>query len=235
MLNRKIMLGVAALSLSTLAATSSFAIGPGAYVGGQLGYGNVHQSNISRSDMTSLLSNALSTNTVKLSSFSNSGHDSGLAGRLFAGYQFDTNWAAELGWSKFSTMSTKATATTHDFVVPVTAQAKGEVKTNAIDLVAKGAFPVVDKVSVYGKLGVAYVMANATASADVFMPAGGAESGKGSDKAHKLYPTFGVGATYDLTNNIAADLSYNRIQKTGSSNRIGSTDLVSAGLIYSFS
>lgn len=225
------MLGVAALSFSTLVATNSFAIGQGAYVGGQLGYGNVHQSNISRSNMNSLFNYVLETNTT-LTSFNNSGRDSGLAGRLFAGYQFDPTWAAELGWSKFSTMTTKATAATTYLGIPVTATSKGEVKTDAIDVVAKGTYPVADKVNVYGKLGVAYVMSRASATTTVSaLGMNGTE--KDHDKANKLYPTFGAGATYDLTDKLAADLSYNRIQKTGGSSKIGSTDLVSVGLIYS--
>jgi opacity protein-like surface antigen len=234
MLNKKIMLGVAALSLSSIVAVNSYAAVPGFYLGGQLGYGNVHQANISNSDLNSITASALNSNNFSVSSFSNSGHDSGLAGRLFAGYQINSNWAGELGWTKFSNMNTKASSTALDKNTgnTVSSSASGSIKTDAIDLVAKGIYPVQNNVNVYGKLGVAYLMSRANASASV-TEAGSTVSGSGSNNEHKFYPTFGVGASYEFTQNVAADLSYNRIQKVGGSKSMASTDLVSLGLIYS--
>lgn len=233
MLNKKIMLGVAALSFAGLVSANAFAAAPGFYLGGQLGYGSVHQSDISRSDMNNLIGSAVGNNNFTVNSFNNSGKDTGLAGRLFAGYQFDTNWAGEMGWSKFSTMNTKASATGIDNNNgnAINASAKGSIKTDAVDLVAKGIYPLQNNVSIYGKAGAAYVMSRAHASASVSEPIG-TVSGSGSKTEHKIYPTFGVGASYDFTSNVAADLSYNRIQKVGSSSNIGSTDLVSVGLTY---
>ncbi|VVC76561.1 Outer membrane protein A [Aquicella siphonis] len=234
MLTKKIMLGVAALGLSSLVTANAFAAAPGFYVGGQLGYGNVHQSDISRTDMNDLIGSAVGNNKFTVNSFNNSGKDTGLAGRLFAGYQVNSNWAGELGWSKFSTMNTKASATATDNNPggsTVTANARGNIKTDAVDLVAKGIYPLQNNVSVYGKVGAAYIMSRAHASASA-SEAGVTVSGSGSKNSHKIFPTVGVGASYDFTSNVAADLSYNRIQKVGSSSNIGSTDLVSVGLTY---
>jgi opacity protein-like surface antigen len=202
MLNKKIVFSTVA-SLSLLAATNSIAGEPGVYLGAQAGYGDVH-------------------------TFSK---DSGLAGRLFAGYQFDTNWAAEMGWTKFTTATQNSTVTKLVPVniglvnvnVPVKLPVKQNVKTDAVDLVAKGILPVGNNFNLYGKAGVAYLLAREDVTT-------------GRAHAHhnqnNVLPTFGVGATYDFTPNVAGDVSYNRIQKVGNSN-VNSTDYVGVGLIYS--
>jgi OmpA-OmpF porin, OOP family len=237
MLNRKIMLGVAALGLSTLVVANSYAATSGYYLGGQVGYGNVHQADISENNMTVLMAAGLQTNRFTVSSFGNNGKDSGVAGRLFAGYQFNPNWAAELGWSKFSNFTSSASLTAIDrrfgSLNPVaTASAKGTVKTDAVDLVAKGIYPITNGVNVYGKLGAAYVMSRAEVSGSVSEGIFTVAKFEASENEHKVFPTAGAGISYDVTNNVSADLSYNRIQKVGSSTSIGSTDLVSVGLIY---
>src|SRR5690348_14285177 len=66
----------------------------GPYIGGQLGYGNVHQGNFASSAVTD---NAPGT----IVSSGNSSKDTGLAGRIFGGYQINQNFAAEMGYSKF--------------------------------------------------------------------------------------------------------------------------------------
>ncbi len=236
MLSKKIILGVAALGLSTVVVANANAATPGFYLGGQLGWGKVHQANISSGDMNSILAQGLGTNNFKMNSFGNNGSDSGLAGRLLGGYQFNENWAAEFGWSKFKNMTTRANATAIDnrTGLPVSSSASGTVKTDAFDLVAKGIYPIYDKINVYGKLGMAYLMQRTHVNATISEPGVGyTANGRGSDNEHKVYPTFGVGASYEFAPNVAADLSWNRIQKVGSSKSMSSTDLVGVGLTYS--
>lgn len=200
MINNKTKLGVAAVVLSSVVSASAMAAAlPGAYVGAGLGYGNVHQS---------------------VSDVDNS-KDSGLAGRAFAGWQFNQYLATELGWSKFTDATFKANS-------PF-ASVHGKLKTDAVDVVVKGILPVADSFNLYAKAGAAYVMSRADASVTLFgYPA------NYDEKENKWFPTFGAGATYDFTPNVAADLSYSRIQKTGNSDIFNSTDLYTVGLIYSF-
>lgn len=205
MLNKKTV-GVVVVCLSTLAAASSHAATQGTYFGGQLGYGNVHQK----------LSSSSFLGTVK-----HANKDSGVAGRIFGGYQVNENFAGELGWSKFSDAKVKAS-------VPG-ATGSATLKTDAVDLVAKGIYPVMNNVNVYGKAGGAYVIQRGDGK---ITTSNNREISKGSNTEKKLLPTFGVGASYDFNPNLAADVSYNRIQKVGST-KINSTDLVSVGLIYS--
>lgn len=220
MLNKKTIVKAVVLGVSSLVAVSSFAATQGTYVGGQLGWGDVHQS----IQASSVSGYGINTKT--------SSKDTGIAGRLFAGYQFDSNWAAELGWNKFSDADAKATSAGKVIGLPYSYNAKATIKTDAIDLVAKGIYPVANNVNVYGKAGVAYVMSRYEEKATSTL-AGRNSYGRVNDKESKLFPTFGAGVSYDFTQNVAADLSYNRIQKTGSSSKINSTDLVSVGLIYS--
>jgi len=206
MLNKKTIVGLAVLGVSSLVAANSFAATQGAYVGGQLGWGDIHQK---------ASSSYLTGTTV------HANKDTGVAGRVFGGYRINENFAGEMGVTKFSDAKVKASSYGYT--------AQGTVKAAAVDLVAKGIYPVANNVSVYGKAGVAYV----SERADIKVSNASRVVYKDHDKANRLLPTFGAGVSYDFTQNVAADLSYNRIQKTGSSSKINSTDLVSVGLIYS--
>ncbi len=232
MLSKKIMCGVAVLG--TAVALNAYAVQPGFYMGGQLGWGKVHQDTITNHDLNAITTSGLGYNNYTVKSYSESSSDSGLAGRLFGGYQINETWGAELGWSKFKNMTTKASDKGVDNVngLPFSSSASGTVKTDAIDLVAKATYPIQNNINVYGKLGAAYLMQRANASAALSEP-GFKVAGSGSDNEHKVYPTFGVGASYEFTQNVAADLSWNRIQKVGNSKKMSSTDFVGVGLIYS--
>jgi OOP family OmpA-OmpF porin len=222
MLNKKIV-GVVAVALSSLA-VSSFAASQGPYVGAQLGYGKVQQS--SDSFTTSFPFNVKNT---------------GVAGRVFAGYQVNENFAGELGWTRFTNVNGKGSATVLTpatlFPVPTftttTVVSNGYIQNNAIDLVAKGIYAVTDKVKVYGKLGAAYVMSRETVNT-TFTTNNVVVKSKATQSESKILPTAGVGVSYDFTNNVAADVSYTRIQKVGKTNLVSSSDFFGAGLTYSF-
>ncbi|SRR5579883_96101 len=218
MLNMKKKILTAAVA--TLAATglaAAHAAVNGAYVGGILGYGNVHEGNTSSTDVTEIEPGLTGTSNF-------SSNDRGIAGQIFGGYQFTQNFAAELGVTKFSNATQKVTGSVAGVALPTI---KGTVKTSAVDLVAKGMLPLQNGFGLYGKLGVAYLMASADVKAEGL--------GSASASQHNLYPTFGVGASYDINQNLVADVSWNRIQKVGSSNsNLPSTDLFGAGLSYHF-
>jgi OOP family OmpA-OmpF porin len=230
MLNKKI-LGVVAVGLSAIAISAQAAT-DGVYVGGQLGYGNVHTSGIQQSE----------TNVGKVPSatFTSSNKTTGLAGRVFGGYQFSPNWAAEFGWTKFSTANTKATSSLSVQTIKMNEAISSQIKTDALDLVAKGIFPVSNNVSLYAKLGAAYVIqrteSKGSASASVngvkiTVPASDQPSTTKST-AKKLLPTAGVGVSYAFNDKLSADLGYNRIQKVGNTS-VKSTDFVGLGITYS--
>lgn len=214
MLNKKILLGVATVGLSALVAVNASAALPGAYVGGTLGWGDVHQGGF------------------PAPAFDTKSDDTGIAGRLFGGYQFDDTWGAELGWSRFSNATAKGKLVRGFGPFYSVTNLSGTIKTDAFDLVGKATLPIQDGFSVYGKAGIAYLYqrADVSISGGALVPSGVL---KGSDNEHRIFPTFTVGTSYDITPNVVADLSWNRIQKVGSSD-LSSTDLVGVGLSYSF-
>lgn len=193
---KKIILGVVAVGLSTSIATSAVAAQPGFYAGVQAGYGNLHLGKGADNK------------------------DKGLAGRVSAGYMFNNNFGAELGWSKFRTIESNGYVYQSGIK-----SAKLAFKTDVVDVVAKGVVPVADNFNVYGKLGGAYVMQRA----DVTV-----KNGHDYDASEKkLLPTASVGVSYDFSPNVTADVGYTRIQKVGNS-EINSIDFVGAGLTYNF-
>jgi len=81
MSNKKHILCLTVASIAGLIlATNASATAPGAYVGGQLGYGNTH-----------IFQDETGGGT----------HDTGLAGRGFVGFQFNPNIAVEGGYTRF--------------------------------------------------------------------------------------------------------------------------------------
>ncbi len=204
MLKKNLLVIATLAGAGLLVASTANAALPGFYVGGQAGWADMNYSKTS-----GITDGATSLDT------------DGVAGRLFAGYQFDQNWAAEFGYTKFSNVKAK-----FDYPYFTGTQT---LKEHAFDLVAKGILPLQNGFNMYGKLGAALISMDPSGSATVD---GVTASGTG-DTQNKVYPTFGVGVSYDITPNVPVDISWNRIQKTGGGN-IQSTNFFSAGIAYNF-
>lgn len=187
-----IKIGLTAVSTLVFSSFAHAAL-PGFYLGIQGGVADTHYSTGSVSGVTS----ANIHNTVA-------------AGRVFGGYEFTPNWAAELGYTQFANTTYKNINGTGS---------NGHISQNAVDLVGKGILPLDDGFGLYAKLGLAVI--NSIQRLVV-----------SSNTRSNVYPTFGLGASYDITENIPIDISWNRIQKTG--NGIPSTDFFAAGIAYNF-
>jgi OOP family OmpA-OmpF porin len=227
-LNKKHILAAAIAGVAGMwIATANAAISGQPYIGGELGVGNVHQGGFSQADLT-----AAAPGTIVASG--NSARDTGLAGRIFGGYQFNQNFAAEMGYTKFSTANAKSYATT----VSTTGSTnlKSSIRTDALDLVGKGILPLEYGFNVYGKLGLAYLRTQGSSTTTTTTTGFGSTttSSTTSNNAHHIYPTFGAGVGYDITKNITTDVSWNHIQKVGGSNKLANTDLFGVGLTYNF-
>lgn len=237
MLRRKLTSSLIISSCTFLIFTANaYAADNGFYLGGQLGWGDIHDGGLSGVDMRNILVDVLGPDDITAFSplDTSDDSDSGLAGRLFFGYQFDCHWATEFGWTKFKNMNTSAEATAIDLAgVPITASASGTIKTDAIDWVVKGTQPLQYGLSVWGKLGIAYLYERAEVSGSI---TDGVNTFTGSDTKHegRVYPTFGIGVAYDITRQWVTDISWMRIQEV-SNNDVSSTDLFSLGLSYHIS
>lgn len=109
--------------------------------------------------------------------------------KLIGGYQFHRNIAAEIGYGMLVD--------------------KGGAEVNALELVAVGIFPVMNQLSVIGKLGFANVD---------FEPGGDSTD-----------LTYGVGAQYDITRNLGARAQWQRYDSDPTE-----VDLLSIGIVYRF-
>lgn len=204
-----------------LIASTSFAAlppSPAPYVGAQVGWGKVHKEGVELSDVQ--------LPPLTVTNFSSStDHRSGWAGRLFAGYLFSQMWGVEIGWSKFTDIDNDVMVT---YSNGATINKSPTIKTDAIDLVAKGIYYFYDNFNIYGKLGAAYILQSNNFKTNV------AGNSITVDKdINRLYPTFSLGLGYDFYCNWTADISWTRIQKVGNS-EASSTDLATVGLIYKF-
>lgn len=231
--------GLISLAIVSLISTTSIhAARPGLYLGGQLGWGNVHDVGISDGDMGIMISNAFEYGNFSLNSFSGLNSGSGFAWRAFGGYQIGYNWAIEIGWAQFNNVAVNASATGFDnvAVLPFTVgTSSGIFKTTVFDAVGKYiyVFPWFCKMNVYGKLGVAFL----TGRTDPVMSvneAGTISLGEDLIITNRFFPTASIGLSYDFRNDISADLSYTRIQKIGYSEHMGSIDEVFLGMMLHF-
>jgi opacity protein-like surface antigen len=165
--------------------------------------------------------------------------DTGRGGRVFFGYQFNRYLSAEVGYYRFSSLKFDASLSTnvpilddYGLAIPLELYSKVQVKTDAFDLVAKGIWPVTEKLSIYGKLGIAALNSDGKAILTMSTPLVDV-SFVTDPSVSIIYPTFGLGVNYDITDHVSGDLSWMRIQKV-SPCPYPSIDFVSVGLMYHF-
>lgn len=217
--------------------TGTFATTKGPYIGGQVGWGYVHQGTFISYHLNRLVQKKYKY--VSLSPMDILQRDTGLAERIFVGYQVNNYFALEMGYYHFTPIqvNTKLSADItllerYGIDIPVNASTKTAVTTYAIDVVGKGILPVTPCFSVYGKLGLAYLSSSGTAKVSASIPAGKIKLST-TPSVNIVYPAVGVGVNYDLSKNASVDLSWSRIQKIHPC-PYPSIDFVSAGLLYHF-
>jgi OOP family OmpA-OmpF porin len=130
------------------------------------------------------------------------------AWKVLGGYQFNRNLAVELGYANLGEVSASGAGTT------VTAEA------TAWDLVAVGSLPLMDQLSVYGKIGL--FRADVELSSNV-------PGVSGDDSESGL--TFGVGLRFDVMRNLGLRLEWQRYQEIDDDTDV---DVLSLGVIWRF-
>jgi len=126
--------------------------------------------------------------------------DEDTAFRILGGYQINQNFAAELAYTDFGKVDDGF---------------GGKVKGNAIELVGVGSWPVADRFSVYGKLG---------------LSRGEFKAGGLSDDSIEV--TYGVGVRYDVTPQIGVRGEWQNYPDVGD----GASDVsvLSVGVVFKF-
>lgn len=194
------------ISLLAMTATTYAAQGEGFYVGGQLGYTNVKNNpkNLQTMSGTTVLVHPKNT---------------GLGGRFFFGYNVNQYGAFETGWTYFA-------PSTYD---PKNSTICGtpSIRQNSLDILAKGMIPFSStNFDVFGKAGFAIVrnsMAGSLKNATVN------PCGSTNGTTTTVRPVMAIGASYALTQNWIADLSWTRIFGGGT---IKTSDLYALGIAY---
>lgn len=224
-----------AISLTTACA---FAARPGFYVGGQAGWGDVHDAGISIGDMGYMVGQALGDYNFTIHTFNGTTSGTGFAWRAFGGYQIGYNWAMEIGWAQFNNLPVEATATGTDLGsgLPFSVGTdSGIFKTTVFDLVGKYMYyiPCFCPLSIFGKLGLAYVTGHTVPVMSV-TEAGVETLGEDVITATKVFPEVSIGLGYDFRNDITADFTYTHIQKVGNTDHLGNIDELMLGMALHF-
>lgn len=137
--------------------------------------------------------------------------DEDTAWRALVGYQFNRHFAAEFAYTDLGEVTASF------------ANLRETVKSSAFEIVGVGMFPVADRLSIYGKLG-------------IYRAETEDETNFGfSAKEKNTDLTFGFGVRYDFTSLIAARAEWQRYQDVGGGD-IGESDVdvISLGVLFKF-
>ena len=202
----------------------------GFYAGGQLGYDRLHFKN-------------QKINDVEIGKGKNA---SGFTGRVDGGYAFNQYLSAEMGYTYLGSYDTKLSYIN----IPkgmTTPYFNLKRRIYAIDAMAKVSYPI-GKFFVFGEGGAAYVHTKYTKGSlnidrvveKIIVPGDVIENKPQS----MIRPKAGLGVGYNLTNNLALDVSYTRIFGTGkpvnvnggnmNTKYLPNIDMAAVGLTYKF-
>jgi OOP family OmpA-OmpF porin len=142
--------------------------------------------------------------------------------RLQAGYNFNPYISLEAGYIDLGKADYKATFTG--------GTAKGSEKAGGIDLAILGKLPVSDGLSFFAKAGIISTKIKSklasTAPATV----------NSTNSSNEIRPLIGVGAIYQLQNNLDLRLDFDHASNLGNSSKGGtmSDNMLSVGIAYNF-
>lgn len=213
---KKIVKISAAVVSSVLLVGMAHAATPGAYAGIGLGYSQLNTPNM-KTNFPAKVSN----------------DRGGLGGRVFGGYNFNKYFGLEAAYATYASSQDKIST----LYVSPTASSSVKWNESALSLVGKAYLPINDTgFNLYALGGAAEVFSSVkTNSNGITIPGYGTN---GTTKTRSLRPTYGLGASYDVSSHITTNLEYSRIQGKGnvstSSHAIASANLVTLNLGYNF-
>lgn len=203
-----------------------FAAVPGAFAADENGWymgGSVGQSKVS------IDKGAINAAFISggFATASTTADETDTAWKLFGGYQFTKNWAAEIAYVDFGTASTKTDTTGN------TAQYKAEASAKAWSVAGVGTAMVGNNLGVFGKLGAFNWELNYTC---------GKVSGTGNAcTTPSASPSgtdwfYGIGMKYDFTKQTALRVEWEQYKNIGDKNKTGESDLdlISVGVQFKF-
>jgi len=142
--------------------------------------------------------------------------------KLFGGYQFTPHLAVEGGYfdlGKFGYTATTVPAGT----------LSGEMRVRGLSLDLVGTWPLTDRLSALGRVGLNHARVN-----DRFSSTGGVSVNNPTASKTATHPKFGVGLDYAFSNALAMRLELERYRVNDAIGNKGDIDMVSVGLVYRF-
>jgi OmpA-OmpF porin, OOP family len=205
---------------------------PGFYAGLQGGRGDTSYKKTDLTIPTNAFNNSIGAPTVANENIS----EVGMAGRVFAGYQFNPYFATELGYTQFNKTSFTAQG---NYVMPASSQNtlntvyQGTVTEKAADLVGKATMPIPGGLGAYVKAGIALVCADQVINTSTAINNTPAINYVTSDQTYQaLRPVYGAGIDYTIPNTpVDIDVSWTRIHGNAA---IPHADLAAVGINYKF-
>lgn len=125
--------------------------------------------------------------------------------RIFGGYQFNDHFAVEIGYVDFGDIDSSSQITTSN---PGTIWSQLEI--SGFSAALKADYPVNEKLAVFGKAGLFSWDAEVTSTARLML---GSASANVRDDGNDF--TFGIGASYDLTEQFSLRLDWDRYNLGG--------------------
>ena len=139
------------------------------------------------------------------------------AWKIFGGYQVNRNFAIELGYTDLGEATVNVSGPGGNL--------NASVESSAWELVGIGSLPVANRFSVYGKLGLYRGEVEGRGAGTVLgVPVNFNEDDSGTDL------TFGIGAKFDLTRNLALRGEWQRYNDFSGAD----IDVLSVGLVVRF-
>jgi OOP family OmpA-OmpF porin len=212
------------------------------YVVASIGQSNIVHTPMQVSNNNIAVANLTSAAGAAFPTFSSTETSTKRGAKLQVGYQIDPNFAIEggyvdLGKSTYSASHGVTTSTPTYSWWPKGPQtkttAKGsssrEAKLTGWNVAALGIYPIDDRMSVFGKLGMIRAQVKTT-------DAGAGFNTGGSLSETKWRPTYGVGGNYSFNQNIGVRAELERFSKLGDASTTGSADvnLFSLGVVGRF-
>lgn len=141
-------------------------------------------------------------------------NDTGTAGKVFGGYRFHPNFAAELAYTDLGEAKATGPAGT------ITAS------SNAFDLSLVGTLPVWQRLSAYARLGVYRAKTEVNVNTVTV---------RRTDRETNTGMTYGIGASYDITKRVALRAEWQKYNEVGGSST-GEDDItvLSVGALFRF-
>ena len=194
-----------ATAFAVLFASTAWSQDAGVYIGGALGQAKYHDA----CDGASI-----------------SCDDKDSSWKIFGGYQFNRNFAVELGYADLGTSSASGVVSTG--LGPITASANFEA--TVFELTAVGVFPVTERVSLYGRAGLYRADVELSGSGTL-----GATTIPVRETESNSDLTLGIGVRFGITRNLSLRGEWQRYMDVGS-DEVGESDIdvLSLGVLFRF-